>query len=163
MGYRGGVPRPLTSLAALLAAGALIAGCGGGGGDDSSTSAATTGPLTKDAYIARGDQICSQGTLTIGQAGREQFGSSQPTQDQAVQFGQDVVVPSLEDTLTKLRALEPPAGDQSATSAIYDALGQAVDKLKQNPDLFVQSGQGGAFDEANRLAQAYGFKQCGQS
>ena len=150
-----------TSLAILLAAGALIAGCGGGGGDE--TTASSTGPLTKDAYIARADQICAQGTLTVGQAGREQFGSSQPTKEQAVQFGQDVVVPSLEDTLAKLRALEPPAGDQTATSSIYDALEQAVDKLKQDPELFVESSQGSAFDRANQLAQAYGFKQCGQA
>jgi hypothetical protein len=153
-----------TVLIALLAGAALIAGCGGGGGgDDNDPGATSTGPLTKGAYIARGDQICAQGTLTIGQAGQERFGSSQPTRDQAVQFGQSVVVPSLEDTLTKLRALEPPAGDEATTKAIYDALQQGLDKLKQDPGLFVQSGSGGAFDRANRLAQSYGFKQCGQS
>jgi hypothetical protein len=161
MGYRAGVRRLGTTVALLLAGGALIAGCGGGGGDDSSTS--STGPVTKDAYIARGDQICAQGTLTIGQAGREQFGSSQPTREQVQQFGQDVVIPSLEDTLTKLRALKPPAGDEAATTAIYDALERAINQIKQDPTLFVQTSQGGAFDRANRLAQAYGFKQCGQA
>jgi hypothetical protein len=150
---------------ALLVSGLIAAGCGGGGGDDSSTSSASTstGALSKADYIAKGDQICAQGTLVIGQAGREQFGSSQPTQDQAVQFGQDTVVPSLEDTLAKLRALEPPAGDQAKTAAIYDALEEGVNKLKQDPNLFVESNSGGAFDQANQLAQAYGFKQCGQS
>jgi hypothetical protein len=149
----------------LLVSGLIAAGCGGGGGDDSSTSSASTstGPLSKADYIAKGDQICAQGTLVIGQAGREQFGSSQPTQEQAVQFGQATVVPSLEDTLAKLRALEPPAADQETTSAIYDALEQGIDKLKQDPNLFVATGSGGVFDQANQLAQAYGFKQCGQS
>jgi hypothetical protein len=161
MGYLAGVRRLGTTLALLLAGGALVAGCGGGGGKDTNTT--STGPLSKEAYIARGDQVCAHGTLTIGEAGRSQFGSSQPTRDQAIQFGQDVVVPSLEDTLAKLRALTPPPGDTAATSAVYDALDQAVNKLKQDPELFVQSGQGGAFDRANRLAQAYGFTQCGQS
>jgi hypothetical protein len=161
MGYSAGVRRLGTTVALLLAGGALIAGCGGGGGDDSSTS--STGPVTKDAYIARADQVCAQGTLTIGQALREQFGSSQPTRDQAQQFGQDVVVPSLEDTLSKLRALEPPPGDKAATSAVYDALERAITQLKQDPSLFVQQSEGGAFDRANRLAQAYGFEQCGQA
>jgi hypothetical protein len=149
----------------LLVSGLIAAGCGGGGGDDSSTSSASTstGPLSKADYIAKGDQICAQGTLVIGQAGREQFGSSQPTQEQAVHFGQATVVPSLEDTLAKLRALEPPAADQETTSAIYDALEQGIDKLKQDPNLFVATGSGGVFDQANQLAQAYGFKQCGQS
>src|SRR3954447_21073359 len=162
MGYLAGVRRLATSLVLLFAGAALLAGCGGGGGGGDTTTTAT-GPLTKDAYVVRADQICAQGTLAIGQAGREQFGSSQPTQDEAIQFGQDTVVPSLEDTLTKLRALQAPSGDEATTSAIYDALEQAIGKLKQDPSLFVQSGQGGAFDRANRLAQAYGFKQCGQS
>ena len=149
----------------LLVSGLLAAGCGGGGDDSSNTSSAstTTGPLSKAEYIAKADQVCAQGTLVVGQAGREQFGSSQPTREQAVQFGQDTVVPSLENTLTKLRALQPPAGDQAKTTAIYDALEQGVTKLKADPNLFVASGSGGAFDQANRLAQAYGFKQCGQS
>jgi hypothetical protein len=148
----------------LLLSGLIAAGCGGGGDDsDTSSASATTGSLSKSEYITKGDQICAQGTLVIGQAGREQFGSSEPTRDQAVQFGQDTVVPSLEDTLAKLRALQPPEGDQAKTTAIYDALEQGLDKLKQDPNLFVESGSGGAFDQANQLAQAYGFKQCGQS
>jgi hypothetical protein len=154
----------LTTL--LLASGLIAAGCGGGGGDDnSSTSSGSTsaGPLSKAEYIAKGDQICAQGTLVIGQAGREQFGTSQPSREQAIQFSQDTVVPSLEDTLAKLRALEPPSGDQAKTAAIYDALEDGLNKLKDNPDLFVASDAGGAFDQANQLAQAYGFKQCGQS
>jgi hypothetical protein len=154
------------TLATLLVVSALlVAGCGGGGGGDNATSSASTssGPLSKAEYITKGDQICAQGTLVIGQAGREQFGSSQPSRDQAVQFGQDTVVPSLEDTLTKLRALEPPAGDQAKTAAIYDALEDGLTQLKQDPEMFVESDSGGAFERANQLAQAYGFKQCGQS
>ena len=150
----------------LLLTGLLVAGCGGGGGDTSSSTTSTTtstGALSQAEYIAKGDQICAGGTLVIGQAARAQFGSSQPSRDQAVQFGQDTVVPSLEDTLGKLRALQPPAGDQAQTAAIYNALEQGINKLKQDPTLFVESNSGGAFDEANRLAQSYGFKQCGQS
>jgi hypothetical protein len=158
--YGARVRRPLTT-AAIVAVVALVgAGCGGGGGGG--TSSTSTGPLSKAEYITRGDTVCKLGTLAIGQAGRERFGTSNATRQQAVQFGQQVVVPSLEDTLRKLRALQPPAGDEAQTTAIYAALEKAINQLKQNPDLFVQSHQGGIFDEANRLAQAYGFKQCGQ-
>jgi hypothetical protein len=158
--------RRLATLASLLLASGLVAaGCGGGGGDDNSTSSGstTTGTVSKSEYITKADQICAQGTLVVGQAGREQFGSSQPSRDQAIQFGQETVVPSLEDTLAKLRALQPPAGEEQKTSAIYDALESGLNKLKDNPDLFVETDTGGAFDQANQLAQAYGFKQCGQS
>lgn len=147
---------------ALLASGLISAGCGGGDGGDTSSTSTHAGPLSKSDYITSGDQICAQGTLAIGQAGRERFGTSQPTREQAIQFGQDIVVPSLEDTLRKLRALEPPVGDEAKTAAIYDALEQGVNKLKQDPSLFIQSGQAGAFDRANNLARAYGFTQCGQ-
>jgi hypothetical protein len=158
------VGRTGTLATLLVVSGLLVVGCGGGGDDNSTSSGSTsTGPLSKAEYIAKGDQICAQGTLVIGQAGREQFGSSQPSRDQAIQFGQDTVVPSLEDTLTKLRALEAPAGDEAKTTAIYDALEEGLNKLKQDPSLFVESDSGGAFDQANQLAQAYGFKQCGQS
>jgi hypothetical protein len=148
----------------LLVGGLIAAGCGGGDdGNDTSSAATSSGPLSKSEYIAKGDQICAQGTLVIGQAGREQFGTSEPTRDQVIQFSQDTVVPSLEDTLAKLRALEAPSGDEAKTAAIYDALEEGLNKVKENPDLFLESDAGGAFDEANRLAQAYGFKQCGQS
>jgi hypothetical protein len=164
IGYGAGVRRLGTLAIPLLVSALIAAGCGGGGGDNDTSSASTSsGPLTKAEYIAKGDQICAQGTLVIGQAGREQFGTSQPTREQAVQFGQDTVVPSLEDTLTKLRALEVPQGDEAETTAIYTALEDGINKLKDDPNLFVESASGGAFDRANQLAQAYGFKQCGQS
>jgi hypothetical protein len=152
-----------TLVVLLLVSGLIAAGCGGGDDNDTSSASTSSGPLSKAEYIAKGDQICAQGTLVIGQVGREQFGSSQPTRDQAVQFGQDTVVPSLEDTLTKLRALEAPPEDKAKAAAIYDALEDGLNKLKQDPNLFVESDAGGAFDQANQLAQAYGFKQCGQS
>lgn len=160
MGYGARVRRALTTAAALGAIALVGAGCGGGGGGGGTTT--STGPLSKSDYITRGDTICKLGTLAIGQAGRERFGTSNPNRQQAIQFGQDVVVPSLEDTLRKLRALKPPAGDESQTAAIYDSLEKSINQLKQNPELFVESNLGGAFDEANSLAQRYGFKQCGQ-
>jgi len=161
--YGAPVRRALITAAALLAVALVAGGCGGGGSGGSSSGSATTGPLSKSDYITRGDTICKLGTLAIGQAGRERFGTSNPTRQQALQFGQDVVVPSLEDTLRKLRALKPPAGDEAQTAAIYDALEKAIDQLRQNPHLFVQSNSGGIFDQANALARAYGFKQCGQA
>jgi hypothetical protein len=72
------------------------------------------------------------------------------------------VVPSLEDTLQRLRDLPAPSGDEQQVTAIYDSLEEAIKELEDNPSLFVEQGVGGAFDEANRLAKAYGFEQCGQ-
>jgi len=136
-------------LAVALAAGALAAGCG----DD-------TDP--KEEYIAKGDEICARGTFKIGRTAQDRFGSPAPPPEQAPQFARQKIVPILEQrVVTKLRELEPPEGDEEQVEAIYDELEQAVDRLRANPELITEPNTGGAFDQANRLAQDYGFEQCG--
>jgi hypothetical protein len=147
--------RPLTSCAlvlALVAAGAL-AGCGGG--DDSNDND------PKSVYVKRADQICALGTFRIGSESRRRFGNTQPTSTQQVQLARQVVVPTLQQVLDKLRALPPPAGDKQRVNAVFDALQASIDNLRANPDLIAQPNAGGAFDQPNRLARAYGFHQCG--
>lgn len=152
--------------AAAIAGALLAGGCGGGGDDDSpDTGESTTTPetLTKEDYIARGDDICAQGTFEIGQRGQERFSpGQQPSAGQIEAFGQEVVAPTLEDQVKELRALPPPQGDAKTVGEIYDAVQRGIDELKADPALFSDRRLGGAFDQANQLAQAYGFKQCGQ-
>jgi hypothetical protein len=158
-----------TALALTLAAGLLVAGCGGGDKGDESTlpaqlsTSSVPQTLTKQEYVARGDQICAAGTFKIGDQARQQFGNVPPTQAQVQQFSVDVVVPTFEDQLDQLRALPAPAGDEQQVTAIYDAVQEGVDALQANPALFATPNGGGALVKASRLARAYGFKQCGQS
>ncbi len=145
-----------TALASLIAILAVIAGCGGGG------SSSNGGDNPKATYIAHGDEICAHTTFAIGQAGRERFGTSNPSRAQVLQFVQEVFVPNFEELVTSLRALNPPAGDQAKTAAIYDSLDQAVNRVKQDPSIYLEPNQAGIFDKPDTLAQAYGFTQCGQ-
>ena len=145
-----------TALAPLIAL-LLIAGCGGGGNDSG-----TSGDSAKATYITRGDQICAHTTFAIGQAGRERFGTANPSREQVLQFVQDVFIPNFEELLNNLRALEPPPGDEAKTAAIYDSLEQAVNRIKQDPSVYLEPNQAGIFDKPDNLAQAYGFTQCGQ-
>ena len=129
---------------------------------DKNLSAHYTETLTKQEYISRGDQICAAGSFKVGDEARKQFGSVQPTQQQGEQFVVQTIVPIFEDQIAQLRALPAPDGDEKTVTAIYDSLQDGVDKLKANPDLFAAPNAGGVLDRASRLAQEYGFKQCGQ-
>jgi len=138
-------------LAFALGFGALMAGCGG---EDE--------PDPKAEYIKKADGLCAIGTFQIGTEARKRYGSAQPPAKEQKLFAQEVVVPVLRtQVLAKLRALTPPPGDAQNINAIWAALERGIDKLKANPGLFATENAGGAFDEANRLAQAYGFRQCG--
>jgi hypothetical protein len=142
-------PRTIWMLAALTVVGALVAGCGGS--DD-----------PKGDYITQADKICALGTFHIGSEARDRYGQPAPPPKQVAKFTGEVVVPTLQtDVLDKLRALTPPEGDEKKTAAVWDALQRGIDTLKADPTLLTEDNTGGAFDQANSLAQAYGFKQCG--
>ena len=143
--------RKTTCILAIAMTGALVAGCGEG-----------TDP--KEEYIANGDEICALGTFQIGSEARNRYGRPAPPPEQAPRFARQVIVPTLQtQVIVKLRELTPPEGDEQRVAAVYDELESAVGRLRRNPDLISEPSIGGAFDEANRLAQAYGFQQCGSS
>jgi hypothetical protein len=145
-------------LAFALAIGVLGAGCGGDDGDDGDD----TDP--KQEYIAKGDEVCAFGTFQIGSEARNRYGSPQPPPEKIQEYGRKIVVPILhKQVIPDLRELAPPEGDEQRVAAIYDALQAGVDTLRDDPTLIAEPNVGGAFDEANSLAQAYGFKQCGSN
>ncbi len=135
-----------------LAAGLLAAGCGG---DDGGAAP------SKQDYIAEGDAICKQRQDEVSRQAQETFGGSVPTGEQIEAFGADVIVPSLDSQLEELRALTPPEGDEDTVGKIYDAVGDGIDAIRENPALVTDPNAGGTFAEADALAQRYGFKVCG--
>jgi len=165
--------KTIAALALAFVLGIFLAACGGGDNGDQTTSAQTqalpagltTTPvpdtLTKQEYLARGDQICEAGAFKVGNAARQQFPSGVNSAE-IQPFTQQTVVPVYQDQVNELRALPPPAGDAQTVEAIYDALQRGINQLRGNPALFADPNAHGIFDEASRLARAYGFTQCGQ-
>jgi hypothetical protein len=158
-------------LAAALGVGLVAAGCGGD--DDEETTVATTGPtgvtgaaggepLSKQEFIKQADAICAKGDREINQTGQEVLGGQQPSSEELEQFGSETVVPNIQNQIDQIRALTPPEGDEEEVSAILDAAQRGVDEIEQDPSLLGQGQDaGGAFEEANRLAQDYGLTDCG--
>lgn len=144
----------LLSLAALLAATALIAaGCGGS--DDSSDSDEPA--PTQAAYITEADAICAADAKTI--QGLQADLPSNDINDPAVQeIITNEVLPVYQEQLTKLRELTPPEGDEDATAAIYDELDTALQAIEDDPAAI---GDQSNFTAANDLANEYGLTECG--
>lgn len=143
----------------LIAALALIAaGCGD---DDDDGGEEASGPvLTKEELIAQGDEICAEGDAELEAAAEEQFGSSQqaPPQDEQAEFISTAVADSIESQREQLAELNPPEEDAEQYEAILTGLDDLVAQLRDDPNAFLEATEQ---PEASRLAQEYGFTNCG--
>ena len=156
----------MVALASALALGLIAAGCGGDDDDDGSAQNGETtvqGQLSKPKYIAEGDRICAEGTARMASEALDRYGDTQPSLDQVDDFAREVVAPVLQEQVDQLRALPPPQGDDETVAAIWDAVQDGIDQLREDPSLLAEPASGGAFDDANELAQGYGFRQCGSA
>ena len=144
----------MTGMAALAAAGLLIAGCGGGGDDKA---------LTKEEFLKQGNAICTKGNDKINAAGKAQFGNQPPSKADIEKFAKETVVPTVEDELKQLHALKPPKADEATVNDILDAADKGLEKAKADPASLAKdnSDPTNPFAEANKKANAYGLTACG--
>jgi hypothetical protein len=160
--------------AAALAAAVLLAGCGGGGDEPKVVS--------KDLYIANGDDVCASLTARF-----EDAGSSNPNTPKEIVDSANVLADLYGDLLKKLKDLKLPsrpaarigaeqyvtaigrtdallAGLQSSAKSFEDAVdrkdqrkvGTTGNDVRSALDAF-RAAQAGA----NQRAIAYGFNLCG--
>jgi hypothetical protein len=143
--------RATLALTAVLALGAIAAGCGGSSNDSS------TSDLTKAEWIAKADVICQQGNQEIEQAANEQFGNEKPSEADIQQFTQGVVLLGTQDQVDKIRDLGAPSGDEDQVNKILDTVQADIDKAKSDGSSISES----TFADGNALAKQYGLKVCG--
>jgi ABC-type lipoprotein release transport system permease subunit len=143
--------RAALALTAVVAFGAIAAGCGSSG-DDSSTSS-----LTKAEWIAKADAICQQGNQAIEQAAQQQFGNQRPTAAEVKQFATGTALPKTQDQVDQIKALGAPSGDEDQVNHILDTVQADIDKAKSSGDI-----ENATFADGNALAKQYGLKVCGQ-
>jgi hypothetical protein len=155
----------LTSGACAIAI-VLALGAAGCGGDDSTTESSTavdsTAALTsdKDAFVAKANQICTEGNKAIDTAGQQLYASGKPTEAETEKFATDVLIPAVQSQVTAIGQLPFPEGDEEQVTAILDAAQQGIDDAKADPASLL-SAKADPFAEANKLASAYGMTACG--
>lgn len=143
-------------LCGLLAAAAMVAGCGASG-------------YTKSDFIARADAICTN-TLSQTRALTPPSSTSQPSGDLAAYLGK--LVPLVQSEAGQLRALKRPpenARDGATLTAYYQALAQNVQSYQQleaaakrGDTQTVTDGEAALrASPVAALAASYGLRSCG--
>ncbi len=155
------------------------AGCGGGDAGSEEVDTALLAP-SKPGYISRADGLCGFYQDRTERQGREQLGLAagdfrildsgevvfkpgrRPPDAAITGFVSGVAVPNLTDELGELRAIQPPAGEEPALTAVYDATEAASAKLAAEPPLALDpAAMKTTFAPALKLARSYGFRVCG--
>jgi hypothetical protein len=162
----------------VLATCAIATGCGGAD-HGVEVDPALLAP-SRAGYISRADGLCGfyqdrterQGREALGlsardfrllDSGRIVFRPGRRPSDAAIAaFVADVAVPNLSAQLAELRALQPPRGEQSRLTEIYDTLEAATAKLAADPRRALQpAAMAALFAPPLKLARGYGFRICG--
>ena len=143
-------------MAALAPAAAL--GCGGSASSGSETAA----PLTKAAYLKKGDQICKKRLEEkdeVVKAMLEQLSSSgktNPSSEDLEALGKAVLQP-IRELADELDELPAPARSKAAAKKVTSEFEVGLKKAEADPSELVESNP---FEKASRAARAYGFKAC---
>ena len=144
-----------SALAAVVSAGLLAAGCGEDAGEVEES-------LSKEEYLARGDQICATGDEAIEARTEDSFGGVPPTEGaEAERYVSELVLPNIQSQIEQLRDLAPPRADEDQVRAIYDAADEGLAEARQDPAAIARGETPAVLEEANRLFSDYGFQECG--
>jgi hypothetical protein len=157
-------------LVALLAMGAVVAGCGGGGSSSSSTSGGSTeadsggAAPSKAAFIKEGDEICTDDEGELNQeieAFAKENGidtsKGELSTDQETELFQEVVLPNIAKQSEEIAQLTPPEGDEETIEELTDTLTSEVEEAEEAGGKPADDTLAGA----TKMAKAYGFKSCG--
>ena len=150
----------LAAFAALIALGALVAGCG----SDDETTTDETVTLTKAEFIKQGDAICQKGNDQSEKEAEEfaeenDFTLEKASEEQIEEAIGEVLVPILNRQVEEIEALGAPEGEEEKVEEILTALEDASADVEEDPS---RAFEGEPLKEAKRLAEDYGFKVCGE-
>ena len=137
----------------------LASGCGDD--DDGEFSPVVSEPLTKVEFLREADRICVGAEAQIEAAADDLLtGRGRPDPDEVEQVALNVVIPALESEVAAIGALTPPPGDEERVEAILAATEEGIAAVRANPR-DVGGGVPAPLRRAQRLAEAYGSRECG--
>ncbi len=152
--------RAIKRTLAGLASAVLLSGCGG---DDRTTAVGSDEPkpLTKAEFIHEADRICFATESQIEAAADDVLtGDEEPSPREVRRVSREFVVPRLRAQVDTIRLLGAPVGDSDEIERILEATGRGAQEIQADPTAFVDAPPR-ALQEAERLAEAYGSKECG--
>jgi hypothetical protein len=144
----------------MLAAAALLSGCGGDD-DEGGFSPVVSDSLSKVEFLRQADEICFSTESRIEAAADDLLtaeGDPDPAEVERVALG--IVVPALESEVAAISALGAPEGDEDTVEAILDATRDGIAEIEADPQELANKVPE-PLVEAERLARRYGSSQCG--
>jgi hypothetical protein len=151
------------------AASSPAADSGEGGGEADSEAPESDSPtIGKAEFIKKADAICyrvSAKIATTTSAALAKF-SSDPAalKGASVDLVPTLFVPRIEEAVAEIRALGTPPGDEDQVNAFVDALQSVADQAEEDPKAFAYADftkpAENPYQEADELADKYGFKKC---
>lgn len=145
-------------IAAVLAAGLFVAGCG----SDDDATADEAPALTKAAFVKQADKICAASQERVAGKG------SKLLEEEAKDFENEVievaVAPEYQTLADHVDELGVPSGDEAEVEAMVDAMHQRADMVTEDPQGFLtaKGAELNKYRQALKLAREYGLKECSQ-
>jgi hypothetical protein len=148
-------PAATALVAALIAAGMMA--CGGDDGEE----AAEENGVSRSQYIRRANNLCARLADDIEELARESFEDleRQPT-EQEMRTYHEGVAQLQRNTLTALRTLPAPDGEEAQVTAIYDEYEHVLDEVERLPPTSPGAPSGVRLQRFREMARAYGLDEC---
>ena len=143
-----------TAIAATLIVGLSAAGCG----SSSKSSTTSTTAITKTAFLAKGNAICTNGNRQLNAARKKAFGNKKPSRAQSTTFVKTSFTPIVQSQIDAIRALGAPSGDEATVTKMLDSAQKGLNTVKSNPALLV--GGPDSFANFRKMAHPYGLTAC---
>lgn len=149
-----------------LAAALLLFGCGGGDseGDSGGQITVESGSLTKAQFVEQAETVCQERREEFERDYRAFLNNLSPAsspseeRDQAGQLVDTIIVPVYRKLIDEIGSLGAPDGDEQEVTSFLEAVQRNLSKGEAEPKAFLQSNS--QFDEAAKLATAYGLTGC---
>jgi len=146
------------AVVALAAAAVMVvlASCGGG-----SSTAADHASLTKAELISKADAICRH-TDVVQKERLAAYEAAHPQEVQEEAELRQAAFPPIGTEIKRVAALGSPPGDALQMGKILSGWRTALEAVNRNPKL-VEGLTEGPFQEPDKLAAEYGFKDCAKA
>ena len=133
----------------------------GCGADERTTTGFTEPPpLTKAEFLAEADRICFAIESQIEASLDDFVNDDNPDPAQVRRVVERIVVPRLRSEVETIRLLDPPPADVDEIERILAATERGTERLEADPETAVDRVPP-ELREAERLARAYGSRECG--